>query len=330
MAVSVIDGVLAGLAALGRLSDPLAWTVVAVFLAGALVEAYDRRSARPVAVLGWVLFGAFWLTLLHHFAIVQKSIVEGVGAAVAVPACLSVAVLLARGRDSLFVLTRSVAVMGLIFLPFEALAVLRRPLIEAVTAHTAFLIDLLGVDYTVVGGLEHDGLGIPAKSRPYNSTFVFYHEGHPLFYTVVIACTGVGSMAVIGGLIAAVGAPLDRKLRAFAASIPVIYALNLVRNVFIAVGFGTQRFHVFPELVMTAFADDTAVMVSYYVADRVIAQSMSVVALVGITWVVVHQLPELLTVVEDVLYVLTRREYDLKGALNLQTVRADGSGDASE
>lgn len=325
--------VIEGLATVGQASDPLAWLVLAAFLAASLLEAHDRDLARPVAVGAWVLFGLFWFSLIHHFAFVQKSFIEGVGTVVAVPACLSAAALLWRGRDSLFVLTRSVAVMGALLLPFEAVPFLRRVLIETVTVQTEFLINLLGFDPAVLSGTTVDGRPIGAKEHPYRSTFLFRTEGGaPITLTIKLACTGLGSIAIFAGLIAAVDAPFRRKLRAFAVSVPVIYGLNLVRNVFITVAFGTQAMHLFPDAVMAAFAVDNPVMVSYYVADRVIAQTLSVVVLVGITWLVVRQLPETLRVVEDALYVLTRREYDLGAALDVDrgTVRADGGSRVDE
>jgi archaeosortase A (PGF-CTERM-specific) len=319
--------VVAALAWLGQFSDPLAWLVVAGFLGTALLERYDPGRARFAYVGSWVLFAVFWLSVVHHFTFVQKSIIEGIGTAIAVPACLSVATLLARGRESLVVLSRSIGVMGALFLPFEAVPVLRQTLIEAVTVQTEFLIGLLGHDPEVAGGLTLDGMTIADKAHPYRSTFVFYEDGTPLTLTIRIACTGIGSMAIFAGLIAAVDAPMDRKLRAFAASIPVIYGLNLVRNVFITLGFGLQQFHVLPDLVSTVFAIESPLMVSYYVADRVIAQSLSVVVLVAITWAVVRQLPELVGVLEDAIYALTRRDLELREALGLQEVRTDGEGE---
>jgi archaeosortase A (PGF-CTERM-specific) len=322
-----VETALEPLAALGRLSDPLAWLVVGAFVAVWLVERYDHTErARLVAAGAWVLFGLFWLSLIHHFAFVQKSIVEGLGTVVAVPACLSVAVLLYRGRDSLLVLSRSIAVMGIVFLPFETIGPLRRFLVESVTAQTAFVIHLLGYQPEIVEGMTYDGLQIAAKQHPYWSTFVWDPEGEagPLTYTVLIACTGVGSMAVIGGLIAAVEAPLARKLRALAVVIPTIYVLNIARNVFIAVGFGTQQFHVFPGVIEALFAVESSVMVSYYVADRLIAQSLSVVVMVAITLYVVRVVPELVPVLEDALYVVTREEYDLQDALGVEPGQTDG------
>lgn len=328
----MIDAALDGLARAGQFSDPLAWLVVAAFLAGALLEFHSREVARYVSIGAWGLFGLFWLSLIHHFAFVQKSLVEGVGATVAVPASLYVGYLLYRGRDSLFVLSRAVAVMGLIYMPFEAIPLLRRWLVESVTHQTELLMSLLGQDPRVV----HGGAVEVADYRDYRNTFYFVADGgHEITYTILIACTGIGSMAIFAGLIAAVRAPLRRKLRALAVSIPVIWGLNLVRNVFIGLSFGQQRAHVFPDFVMTLFGTEDPYLVSYYIADRIVAQSLSVVALVAVTWLVVRELPEVLTVIEDALFIATGTEYDLLGALDLdvepnpeagRTVRADGEG----
>jgi len=321
----MLDGVLAALAWFGRFSDPLAWLVVATFTAGAVLSWRERRFARPVTVAAWVLFGVFWLSVIHHFAFVQKSFIEGIGTLIAVPASLYAGLLLARGRDSLFVLSRAIAAMGLIFFPFETIPILREFLIETVTRQTAFLIDLIGVDPTVVSGTQ-----VPTGTHPdYQSTFWFVQGDHTITYTILIACTGVGSMAIFGGLIAATAAPLSRKLRALAVSLPVIYGLNLVRNVFIAVGFGTQRFQFFPDIVLSLFGANDPYKLSYFIADRVLAQSLSVVAMVAITWVVIHELPEIMVVIEDVLYMATGTEYDLQRALGVG-MRADGSGSGGE
>jgi archaeosortase A (PGF-CTERM-specific) len=59
-------------------------------------------------------------------------------------------------------------------------------------------------------------------------------------------------------------------------------------------------------------------MVSFFISDRIISQVLAVVVLVGITYLVVREVPELLTVIEDVLYMLTGDEYDLESSLGLR------------
>jgi archaeosortase A (PGF-CTERM-specific) len=323
-------------------AEPLAVLVVAAFLAGTLSEYRSRELARRVTVGAWGLFALFWLVQAPHFAFEQKSIIEGVGAAVAVPLALYVAWLLHGGRESLLVLSRAVAAMGLVFLPFETVGPLREWLVETVTRQTEFLMTLVGGDPRVVSGAqvcrEYAANGACLARYPdYRSTFVVTstnpYTGNPysVTYTILIACTGIGSMAIFAGLVAAVRAPLSRKLAALSVSLPVIYALNLVRNVFIGVAFGEMRMQLFPELVAGVFGfsltQDPA-LVSYYLADRVLAQSASVVALVAVTYLVVRTLPETLTVVDDLLYLVTGSEYDLERALGEGEgpIRADGEG----
>jgi archaeosortase A (PGF-CTERM-specific) len=335
----MLDVVLSGLEWATRLSDPLAWLVLGAFLVTAALErAGERERARYTGAAAWGLFGVFWFTLIYHFAVVQKSVIEGVGTLVAVPASLYVGYLLWSGRDSLFVLSRAVLLMGVVFFPFETVPALRQFLIETVTDQTAVLISLVGSDPSLVTGYEavvdgqrvvaYDGYIIGEKDHLYRNTFVFDDGESPIFYSIIIACTGIGAMAIFTGLIAAVRAPLRRKLRAFAVSVPVIYALNLGRNVMIAVGFGEQRFHVFPGLITSVFGLSDPRQVSYIVIDRIVAQSLSVVALVGVTYLVVRELPEVLAVVEDVLFVVTGSEYDLGTALDAPATPTDGEPEA--
>jgi len=65
------------------------------------------------------------------------------------------------------------------------------------------------------------------------------------------------------------------------------------------------------------FGETNAYRVSFLVSDRIISQLLAVVALIAITSLVARRLPELLTVLEDILYVLTGEEHDLQDALDL-------------
>ncbi|MFC7028437.1 archaeosortase A [Halomicroarcula sp. GCM10025324] len=305
------------------LSEPLMWLVLAAFI-GSSVLAYSNETwARRVAVAGWGLFALFWLVLIPHFVFTQKSLVEGLGSVAAVPLSAYTAYLLWNGRDSLFVLTRAVGLMGIIYVPAVTVDPIRQWLVELVTDQTAFLLGLVGVDPLVVDGLTHDGIRIATKKYPYESTFWFEHEEGPITYNILLACTGLGSIAIFAGGILAVKAPWGRKLKALVVTSAVIYVLNLVRNVFIAVSFGLQQMQWFVDPMMTLFGLTDPRMVSYYIADRILAQVGSVVVLVGITWLLVRELPEITVLVEDLLFLVTGTEYDLAGAF-------DRAGDAGE
>ena len=309
----------------GPLSDALAWAVILLFGTGVLLDRYDERAARTATAGAWVLFALFWLQLIPHFVFEHKSYIEGFLTIVAVPASLYAGWLLYRGRDTLMVLSRAVAVMGLVYLPFETIPAIvvggltlpapRQILIQTVADQTGFLMGLFGYHPEVVMGNESG----------YPSAFLFTTpDGHRLHFEIVLACTGLGSIAIFAGLIGAVKAPLERKLRALAVSIPTIYALNLARTTFIGVSFGNQYLQFFVDEVLFLFGSSDPYMVSWFISDRIISQLLAVFVLVGLTYVVVRELPELLTVIEDVLYMVTKEEYDLQETLDIRVPRADG------
>lgn len=296
--------------------DALAWIAIAGF-GLALVGRWSDAAfpARPLAGIAWLLFGTYWLTMVPYYYADAQSPLQTVLALAALPLCAYTGYLLWTGRESLFVLTRAVALMGLIYLPAETIPIVRQWLIETTAVQTHYGMELLG-----------HSPGISEGVSGYESRFNFDSEETATGRTtyIVLACTGLGSMAIFGGLIAAVAAPLRRKLAAFTLAIGVIWLLNLVRNVFI--GLATPHGWFQQELVvslLTTYMGAEETRVSYLVAHNYISQLLSVVALVGITYLVVKILPEILEPLEEVLFVLTGTEYDLETALGAD-VRTDG------
>ena len=324
------------LATLGGVAEPLGWLALAFFAAAIVLESVDREYARLSYVGAWLVFALFWLTLIQPFFVEDQSFIRGIGAVVAVPLSVLVAKVFFDGRDSLFTLSRAVAIMGLIYAPFLMIDPLREALILLVTGHTAFVMDLLGYSPPLVTELSEAATQVPeghdpdmtreisGKDHPYENTFVFFYRDVTITFTIILACTGIGSMAVVTGLVAAVGADLRRKLLAIALAVGIIYVLNIARNVFIAIFYGHQYAHFFPELTMTVFALDNPVRVSYIWADRIIAQSLSVVAMLLIIWVIIKIVPEVMQPIEDVLYLLTGEEHDLAAALSIDADAEDG------
>jgi len=291
---------------LSAVTDPLLWVVVAAFLVASAAEWRDRALGRRAMVGAWVLFAAFWLLMIPFFAFEHRSVIQTVLVAVGVPACLGVAYTLWRGRLSLLVLSRAVTVALVIYIPFETIGVLHDGLIEIVAVQTEWGLALLGTEYEFV---EDD--------RGLQSLFVFPGTetagGGSYSTRIVFACTGIGSMAIFGGLTAAVRAPLRRRLAALGVALAAIWVMNIVRNVFIAYSSGEQLFaqEALVGPVMAVFGLSDPVRVSFFVADRILSQGLAVLALLGLFWVVLKLLPELAVIVEDLLYLFTGTEYDL-------------------
>lgn len=317
--------------ALGGVARPIGWVALAVFLVAVALDTRDRETARPVFVVAWVCFGAFWFALIYPFFVTDQSIIRGVGAVVATPLSVAVARVIYSGQDRLFTLSRAIPLMGLFYVPFLASETLTEELVILVTNHTEWAMNLIGYHPPVVTELPEAASAAPSwfdtarlnreiggKELAFENTFVFFTDaGGTVTYTIILACTGIGSMAVIGGLVLAVRAPARRKLRALGLALPIIYVLNIVRNVFIGISFGHQYAHFFPDVTMTLFALETPLRVSYIWADRIMAQSASVIAMVAIFWLVVRVVPEVLEPVEEVLYLLLGEELDLAEALNV-------------
>lgn len=318
--LSVLDALAAPATA-----DALAWTAVGTFAAGtALAWAGPERAGRTLTAGAWVVFAAFWLSVFPRFAFGMHSVVEGAGSLLAVPLSLHAAALTYRGRDEMVTLARAVAVMGLVYLPAETVPVVRRGLIEAVATQAHAVLSVAGFDPQFTVGPDHG----------YRNRFVFpIGDTHYSTY-IVTACTGIGSIAIFGGLIAAVRAPLRRKVVALVGAVSVIWVLNVLRNAFISVAYGHQWFSQGPLVaVTTALTGEPAGYTSFFVADRVLAQGLSVVALVAITVGVLRVTPELVSTLEAALYVATRRQVDLADTLGIDppdagtTPLTDGGSD---
>ncbi|WP_049928300.1 archaeosortase A [Halopiger goleimassiliensis] len=303
-------------------TDALAWVAIAGFLVAVVLQWQNvRDGARYLAAGSWVVFGLFWLTMVPYFYYDAQSPLETVLALAALPLCVYTGYLLYAGRESLLLLSKAVAIMGLIYLPAELIPVVQRWLIETTAVQTHYGMELLGYSP-----------GIEEGSNGYYSRFAFDPEETVTGRTthIVLACTGIGSMAIFGGLTAAVKAPLRRKAVAFVASIGIIWFLNLIRNVFISLSspYGWFQFDWLVSL-MTTYLGSQPDRVSYLVAHNYVAQPLSVVALVAITYFVVKILPEVLEPLEDVLFVFTGNEYDLFEALGYEDARP-GTADSEQ
>ncbi|MWV39942.1 archaeosortase A [Natrialba sp. INN-245] len=301
-------------------TDALAWIAIgAFFLAVVLQWRGESDAARILASAAWLVFGVFWLTMVPYYYYDAQSPLQTVLSLAALPLCVYTGYLLYGGRQSLLLLSKAVAIMGLIYLPAETIPFIRQWLIETTAAQTHAGMELLG-----------HSPGINEGANGYYSRFDFDPDETVTGRTtyIVLACTGIGSMAIFAGLIAAVKAPLRRKLTGIALAVGIIWLLNLVRNVFIGLaspwGWFQQEWLV---SFMTTYMGAQPERVSFLVAHNYIAQTLSVVALVAITYLVVRIVPEILEPLEDVLYVLTGNEYDLFEALDKEEVRADGGPD---
>ena len=74
-----MEPIIDALAALNGYAGMLAWLVLVVFLAGAVVERYDVSTGARVYAGGWLILSVYWLSYVYYFVFAQKSITESAG-----------------------------------------------------------------------------------------------------------------------------------------------------------------------------------------------------------------------------------------------------------
>jgi archaeosortase A (PGF-CTERM-specific) len=244
----------------------LGWLVTNVLWVGlALLAASALSGRRALSGVGWILFGVHWLKQPAHYLAISDPFNVGLTLAVALFSFYIGWLILVRSCSSRSCdwAGSAVAIGGFAYFPFAELAPLREWLIGGTADLTLLLLNDLGVPAASGGG----------------SVINLY--GHSV--EIVLACTAIESMALFAGVVLSVQAPLKRKMAALLASVPVIYGLNLFRNIFVVVAYSEEW-----------FGDE-----SFYLAHNVIAKAGSAVALFAIAYVVLILLPELLDMIDE-------------------------------
>jgi archaeosortase A (PGF-CTERM-specific) len=244
---------------LGWLTANVLWLGLALLMASAI------SGRRALSGLGWILFGVHWLKQPSHYLAIGDYFNVGLTLAVALFSFYLGWIILAKGCRSRSCdwAGSAVAIGGFAYFPFAELAPLRDWLIFETAELTLFLLNAFDVPAAAGGG----------------SVITLY--GHSV--EIVLACTAIESMALFAGVVLSVQAPLKRKMAALLVSVPVIYALNLFRNIFVVVAYGEGW-----------FGEN-----SFYLAHNVIAKAGSAVALFAIAYVVLMLLPELLDMIDE-------------------------------
>jgi archaeosortase A (PGF-CTERM-specific) len=256
--------------------DIMLWASLLMLAAGALSP---KKYGYKVAAAGWVVFGLSWGLKTPDFYLAEHNIMYTVACALAIPATLYLAYLMAKGeRESLMVLTRSAAISGIFYFPFSFFPWLGGWLIQVTTDITLATVNALGQNAVANGDIiTLNGIKVQ----------------------IILACTAIQSIALFVGVVGCVKAPLDRRLKAFMVSVPVIYALNIVRNTFVISAYGGQWFQIAPQTIVE-WTGETADYASFFWAHNVLAETGSLIALVVISYAVITFLPETLTYIRDI------------------------------
>ncbi|MEA2051441.1 MAG: archaeosortase A [Euryarchaeota archaeon] len=184
-----------------------------------------------------------------------------------------------REEDSLYTLTKIALIAAVFYFPFAEITFLGDSLIFITAKITAIVLNIFNL-----------GVYMVPPSCIYTNDCSFHAIYQPI--TIILACTAIQGMVIFIGLIFGVKAPIRRKLKAFFVSVPVIYALNIFRDVFVSAAYFELWFG--PPLD------------SFFIAHNVIARIFALLALIAIAYAVFKILPEALDFVDDFIAALKR------------------------
>ncbi len=256
--------------------ENILWIAVAFMLLASIIPKRVRMR-RALAAAGWGSFSIHWFYQpLHYIEIgdyFNVALVIFVGIV-----CLIIAYNMLKeyregnvpSPDITSMATSATALGSLFYFPFAQMEFLNVWIIAQVTDNVMWMLHLLE---------------IPATMIAWNKVAL---NGYTV--EIILACTAIESIALFIGLIASVNAPVKRLAAAFMVSVPVIYILNIIRDVFVIIAYGYQWFG--PN--------------SFEIAHHTIAKIGSGMVLFVIAYVVMRILPELIDLIEGVWLLVTR------------------------
>ena len=235
------------------------WISLILFLIAIIIP----RSKNIIGGFGWMFFAAHWaIQPIHYLEIAD--VFNAVLMIFVSLFCISMVFFNFRSpkSDTLLTITFAAVIGGFFYFPFAEMSLLKGFLIDTVTFQTVWGLNFLGIPATQIG-----------------SNILL--NGYTI--EIILACTGIESMALFTGVTFAVDANPMRRFKAFMVSVPLIYVLNIIRNMFVMAAYGYQWFGEH----------------SFYIAHHVLAKIGSTSALFLIAYIVFLILPEVVDMIAD-------------------------------
>jgi len=226
------------------------------------------RGRRYAAILGWASMVIFLIAEIP-FYLSQNNILYPVIAVLAIPFLFITTRRLLQEDRPVMALSRASAVAFLIYAPFGYYPPLGDLLIGVVTSQVIYLLD---------------AFGYPVSLLDWNLI------GKDFFkIEIILACTGIQSMAIMLGVAAAVPTTLRQKVLAFLLVVPTIYILNLVRNVFVIIAYTEQWFPFLPQIA----SNGEWGYESFFWSHNIMAEGGALIALTAMAYGLFVIIPDL-------------------------------------
>jgi archaeosortase A (PGF-CTERM-specific) len=242
---------------------------------GFLASLVPGRHRKYAGIIGWTFIVLFlFAELPYYFSL--NNFLYPIMAVLSVPFLFITSKYLLAEDDRVMHLTRAAAVAFLIYAPFQYIPELGNWLIGVVVGQ-------------VIGIL--DALQFPVMLADWNII-----SRNSFRVEIILACTGIQSIAIMLGVAAAVPTTVRQKILAFLLVVPTIYILNLLRNVFVIMAYTEQWFPFYPSIASNGeFGYE-----SFFWAHNVIAELLALVCLVLIAYALFIIVPRLGSFADDI------------------------------
>jgi archaeosortase A (PGF-CTERM-specific) len=245
------------------------------FLAFLLVPSHRRLTG----IAGWVGIVAFLYSQLWHLITVENNFMYPLFAVLSIPFLL-VTVRRIREEDlRVLQLTTAAAVAFAIYAPFQYIQPLGDLLISLLVQEILWVIGLFHGTVTVLDWnlIARNGLRIE----------------------IILACTGIQSIAIMLGVVGGVRTTIREKGIAFLLIAPTIYILNVFRNVFVIFAYTDQWFPYLPQIA----GNGEYGYESFFWAHNVLSEIGALVFLIVIAYALFTFIPQLGTWAEGLVTV---------------------------
>ncbi len=218
---------------------------------------------------GWIAVILSIIADLPQYILIENNFMYPLFGILGIPFLAMTVPELIKGNQLTIYLSKGAAIAFLIYIPFGFFTPAGDWLIAVVTSQVAFILDMLGFEATRASWnmIENNGFRVE----------------------IIMACTGIQSIAIMLGLAYCVPSDIKQKLFAFLAIVPTIYILNLFRNAFVIMAYTGQWFQVLPEIASNGeFGYE-----SFFWAHNVMAELGALVFLIFLALVLFKMNPAL-------------------------------------
>ncbi len=239
-------------------------------------------------MIGWTCIVLVFLAGVPEY-LSQNNLLYPILAILSIPFLVITVRLLYRDEQRVTELTRAAAVAFILYAPFAFFPVIGDWLILVVVNQTVYLLSLIGY---------------PIELADWNTI------QHGIFKVeIILACTGIQSIAIMLGVAAAVPTTIRQKILAFSLIVPTIYVLNLFRNAGVIIAYTDQWFPYLPQIASNGeFGFE-----SFFWAHNIIAEGTALIFLILMAYGLFLLIPNLADCAIDLIHLYKKEIRNIVG-----------------